>query len=536
MKATQAKKAASWKSVNGQPTPKPIDKPYNFPAPIRGWVLNENLATPSPASARVLDNWFPTTTGIRARGGARRYASLGSAVTSMFTYKAGATERMFAATASSVFDISSIVDPNAVPAAAFTGQTSGYYSTQPFGTAGGNFLYAVNGTDPARLFDGATWTQITGVSTPAITGVTTSLLSQVWSYANRLFFVEKNTLNAWYLPVDSIGGAAAKFSLAGVFQQGGSLLFGARWSLDAGNGLDDKCLFVTDKGEVAVYEGTNPASAADWRLAGLYTMRRPLGLNAYMQAGGDLLIATEAGLIPVSSAIKKDIAALELDAVSRAITPYWQQQAALITKPWEVLKLSLKNMMVVSQPKDGDSVGSVIVANLQTGAWARFTGWPATCMAEYGGVGYFGTDAGRVFIMEAGGSDDGTIYTCVYLGQHDTMGVGPVEKTLSQMRPTFRAGHAISYAISAKVDYDETLSAPPSSVANFTTSSWDSGVWDTAKWDDGTVTAVAPYWNAIGRSGFTIAPELQMSFGVTPTPLVELVGIDATFSTGTFVA
>lgn len=47
-------------------------------------------------------------------------------------------------------------------------------------------------------------------------------LNYVWVYKNRLFFVEKDSLNAWYLPVDSIGGAAEKFPLGGVFTRGGS--------------------------------------------------------------------------------------------------------------------------------------------------------------------------------------------------------------------------------------------------------------------------------------------------------------------------
>ncbi|TIR78102.1 MAG: hypothetical protein E5X19_32465, partial [Mesorhizobium sp.] len=75
-------------------------------------------------------------------------------------------------------------------------------------------------------------------------------LSFVWTYRSREFFIEKNTLTAWFLPVDAISGAASDFSLAGVFQKGGSLLCGGTWSLDAGDGVDDKCVFISTKGEV----------------------------------------------------------------------------------------------------------------------------------------------------------------------------------------------------------------------------------------------------------------------------------------------
>ena len=41
-----------------------------FPAPAGGWQTNKNLAMDGPMTARLLDNWFPTRTGIRCRGDA----------------------------------------------------------------------------------------------------------------------------------------------------------------------------------------------------------------------------------------------------------------------------------------------------------------------------------------------------------------------------------------------------------------------------------------------------------------------------------
>ncbi|MGK3946847.1 hypothetical protein ABK046_51840, partial [Streptomyces caeruleatus] len=68
--------------------------------------------------------------------------------------------------------------------------------------------------------------------------------------------------------------------------------------------------------------------------------------------------------------------------------------------------------MVVSQPDVIDLVGSCLVANLQTGAWSRFTGWKTRCLGVSRGKGYFGADDGCVYAMETGGSDNGSLYTC----------------------------------------------------------------------------------------------------------------------------
>lgn len=532
------KAAPAHKQPGGQPTQKPEAVPYRFPAPIRGWVLDENRAIAQPGGARVLDNWIPTTTGVRVRGGARKYATVHAteAVESLFSYKSGATEQFFAASQTVIAEITTVADPDVAPTPAVTGQTGGYYSVEQFGTAGGDYLYAVNGADRPLLYDGAAWTPIDAASTPAITGVTTSSLSHVWSFANRLFFIQENSLVAWYLPVDSIAGAANSFSLAGIFKKGGTLVFGAKWSMDAGDGLDDKCVFVSSEGEVAVYEGTNPGSAADWSKAGVYQITKPLGPNAYTSAGGDLLIATEVGMVPLSEAVRRDSAALELGAVSKAIAPYWQEQAqAISTLPWEIVKIPRKNIMVVSQPDVVASVGTCLVANLQTGAWSRITGWRTRSLGVFGDRGYFGDNDGQVFLMEAGGSDNGMPYTAVYVGQHEDLGAPAMQKTVTQMRPIFQAANPILPQLGALPDYDETIGSPPSSVPDFPLGIWDEGLWDVALWDSASVTVAQAQWVAIGVTGYVVAPVLQMTFGVTPAPRVELVAIDAAYHVGALV-
>jgi len=535
MRVRPGKMAPAHKSRGGEPTQKPMAHAFTFPAPIRGWVLNEGLSTPQPGGASILDNWICTTTGVRVRGGSAKYATLGAPVRSMFTYNS-TTETFFAATDGAIYNITTVADKDVVPTADVTGQTEGYYSTEQFGTAGGDYLYAVNGTDLAQLYDGSIWMQIDGTSTPAITGTPTSDLSHVWSFASRLFFVKKDSKVAYYLPVDSIGGAATAFSLAGIFKKGGSLLFGATWSLDAGDGLDDKCVFVSTEGEVAIYEGTNPGDAAAWRLAGVYNITRPLGPNATMQAGGDLLIATEAGMVPLSAAIRKDTAALSMAAVSAPIAPYWQAQIAhLGSRPWEVMKWPQRNVMIVSQPGPDTDEGTCLVANLQTGAWSRITGWVTRCMGYFDGYGHFGGPAGIVYRMGVGGNDNGLPYTCGYLGLFENMGAQGVQKTVAQMRAMFQSASPIDPQVRAQVDYDRVLSAPPNSVTDSPGAVWDTAIWDTAIWDGEPPSEVVSRWVSIGRTGHSVAPEVQLTFGVTRTPEVELVSIDTTFHVGAMV-
>ena len=510
-------------------TPKMQANPFNLPAPIKGWWLSSNLATPEPQTALVLDNWVCTTTGIRARGGKNLYATLDGPATSLFTYMSGATQKFFGATAADIFDLTSVADPEVTPTADVSAQTSGIYSTVQFGTAGGDFLIVANGTDDMLNFDGTTWT------TPTITGVASSSISAVWSFASRIFGVESGTLSAWYLPVDSIAGAATEFSLAGIFTKGGALLFGAKWSLDAGDGLDDKCVFVSTEGEIAIYEGTNPGSAVDWRKVGLYQMPKPMGRKAFIQAGGDLLIATDVGLIPISAAIKTDLGAIEGAAVSRPITPYWQRRTReLASAEWEMIKSAKANYMVVSQPDSVDP--SCLVIGLQTGAWSRFTGWDTQCLAYFDGRGYFGDSDGLVYQMEVGGSDNGALYTCDYLGQFEHFGAPGQQKTVLQARPVLLQSDISAPQLTFNVDYDQVLPPPPSSATSSVSSAWDSAEWDVDVWDSEDAAEVAAQWLAIGRTGYVAAPVLQVTYGVSPTPSLALVAIDVQFSVGAVVA
>jgi hypothetical protein len=513
------------------------------PAPTRGWVTNENLAAAQPGGALVLDNFFPTRKTLDMRGGTVKYATIGGTaltrVETLMTYSAGTTNKMFAANANMIYDVSAVLDPDADASAVVIGLSSGQFSWVPFSTSGGNFLVAVNGTDHEKLYDGATWSTITATSSPvAITGVATSALSAVWAYRERLFYIEKNTLTAWYLPVTAIGGAALDISLAGIFINGGSLLFGATWSLDAGDGIDDKCVFVSDRGEVAIFEGSNPSDANDWRLVGRYEFGRPLGKRAFIRAGGELMVATEVGLVPISAAIQRDKAALGLAAVSNAIEPDWLADVALRgTGQWEVIKWTKRGMGVVGLPVDSPVTPAYCyVVNLESGAWCKFTGWDVQCLAVFNNILYFGTSTGTVMQAEASGADDGAAYVCRCAWGFDHFGAPGQTKTVNMARMTFQASQAFAPQISVSTNYNIAFPTAPASVADADTYDvWDNALWDTAIWDARNPAAVTSKWVSIGRTGFSFAAQVQITSDTIAVPDAKLVAIDLMHEAGAVV-
>lgn len=501
-------------------------KPKGFLAPIRGWIQSESLALAEPAGASVLENFFPTTRGIRPRGGSLRHATIDDGVKSLMAWRSGGLLKLFASDADSIYDVTNPADPDVQPSADVTTLTSGDYSSTMFSTAGGDFLVAVNGTDKRQLYDGAAW-----AITPAITLVDSADLSYVWVFKNRLFFVEKDTMNAWCLAVDAIGGDAIQVSLSGVFQKGGSLLFGATWSVDAGDGLDDICMFVSTEGEVVGFAGSDPADPNDWRTIGRYDIGRPLGKDAHIRAGGDLIIATTDGMIPLSAALKKDPAALSLAAVTRNIEDEWKRQAVLrASASWCCVKWLARSMAIIGLPTVGPSEVCCLVVNLLTGAWAKYTGWNITSLVELGSLAYFGTPAtddtlGGVFIAEASGTDDGEAYFSTYVGLYENLGAHNT-KTVKMARTTWKYRKPFNAKISFSFNYSANLQAYPAAATHPSLDEWDVGLWDVAIWDSGTAEQVVTGWVSVAGEGFAVAPNVQITNSHNSPPEAELVSID----------
>ena len=504
-------------------------------APVRGLFLDQSPADPTLGTAEVLDNWIPTNRGVRVRGGLLKSATTGGdGVTCLFAYNHPTAAAIFAATQTAVYNISNL-NPDETAPVALPNMSSGYFSTAQIGTVGGEYLCAVNGADPAKLFDGGTWSDAAVTFEPATTGVTTSDFSAVWLYRNRLFFVEKDTANAWYLNVDSIGGTARSVSLAGVFQRGGALLFGATWSLDSGDGLDDKCVFISTSGEVAIYEGADPSSTTGWHQVGRYDVAKPLGINGIMHIGGDLLIATVEGIVPLSEVLQKDPAALSLSAVTRPIESLWTHQAQRATQPIELGKWSDRGLGVVALPE----ASFTLLVNLQTGGWCKATGWVATCVETFLGKAYIGRSDGYILAIDETGRDVEAPYTARYCGGFEDFGAADY-KNAQQMRCVFYASQDFHFKTGIAADFEAEVFEVSPDYTDLPRSEeyliWGSGLWGEKLWWSEAVVqpvkGITSQWIPVSGTGHVLAPQVQVTSGSSTKPNIELIRCDLSYEVG----
>lgn len=492
-----------------------VSAPATLPSPTKGWYVGANLADAPAGTAYILDNAFPQLDYVRMRRGCAAYATgmASAAVSTLIPYIGPTASKFFAFCNGSIFDVSS---GGAVGAAAVTGLNAGASLEYiQFTNSGGTWLIVVNGQDAAQLFDGTIW----GVA-PAITGLTGNKLSYVWSFKNRIYGVERGTLNAWYLPLDSIGGAATKFALTSIFRFGGSLLCGISWAISSNSGLYEVCAFVTSEGEVAIYDGADPTT---WGLKGLYKISKPLGQRCLLKAGGDLAIMTEDGIVPMSSVMTLDQIALQNKAVTAPIAPAWRQ--AVLDRAgksgWQIMTWPLESMAVVNLPKTSGSDRTQFIANARTGAWARYLGWDANCFAVYNNALYFGSSDGRVMQAETGGQDDGTNYTLTVFPSYTALQSKGVQKQVLMVRPRIQASFKLTPQVTIKLDYDTTKPLAPTGAAVTTAGAqWDIAKWDIDVWPQD-LTDVSQWIDAEGE-GVMISPVIQVTLSTTMTPDVRL--------------
>lgn len=484
------------------PANEAITRSYSHPSPYDGWNARGNLANMKPTEAIQMDNIFPGVQTVNLRNGCIDWATGAPAnIHSLLPYSGATTTKLFAATDANIYDVTA----SGAIGAASVACTNGYWKSVMMVTAGGNFLFAVNGADNAKLFNGAAW------SIPAITGVSSALWKYVAIHKKRIWGVEKNSMNLWYLPVESIAGAATQFPVGSLFKKGGTVTAIGAWTLDGGSGVDDYFVIVTSNGEIAVYQGTDPNSSATWALVGVYDVAQPVGDRPLIDYGGDLLYLSAVGLLPLSRLTQSTIVDRSSNIsfnIDGAFLDAAENYAA--NKGWQMLIHKAANLLIVNIPVATDVSSYQFVMNTITKAWCRFTNWNASCWTEFNGDVYFasGTKVSKGWV---GTTDAGMPITGVVAQAYSIFGSN-VQKQVVLSRPNFGFTGSASLLMALDADYQTfggqtVFSYTPAASGAF----WDAGLWDTGTWDAG-VSLFEPKWTTIpGDLGYVHSLRLQVT-------------------------
>lgn len=463
---------------------------YNLPAPTGGLNARDSYTDMDALDAIVLTNVFPEASYCAVRGGYAPWATgLGGPVRSLMTWN-GLTgvDKMFGAAGSSIWDASA----SGAASAVVTSLANVDFQWTNIKTAGGLYLIYVNGADPTGAYDGTTWT------TPAITGADSATFVNVCQFKERLWFAVEDSLDLYYLGLQSIAGAATVFPMGSVFRRGGYVIGLGTFSNDSGLGPDDYFVIITNNGEIAVYQGTDPSSATTWSLVGRFDVGMPLGRRATVRWNGDLGIITQDGMVSMQAALRFDRASIQRATITGKIQTLFSQYAAQYRTNfgWSPCIFPKARYLIVNVPQVANSTQIQLVMNTLTGSWCSFEGMNAGCWGVANDTLYFGGNDGIVYQAAVGGLDDGEPIDWQAQTAWQMPG-GAANKFFKMVRPVMVTGGSVQFNIGVYVDF--ALNAP----VGFPTSIPVSGAtWPmTWPWTWPVENVLVQDWQSVGAIG-----------------------------------
>ena len=503
-----------------------------FPAPLKGLTTRYTLNNQDPNTALILRNVFCRRYGVELRQGYRRWVTnVPGEVRSLMSYLpprgSGSTmaPKLWAgASDGNVYDATNQQAVAYVPpiAQAMSVQVNpGMFSWTNFSAAGANFLVVCAAGAGVWTYDSAGgWIN----RTAAITGAAAINFDFVMVWKHRLWFIELNSNIVHYLPVLSVQGAAASFDFGPLLVFGGDVAAMASWTLDAGDGVDDKLVIVGRGGDVLVYEGTDPSDPAAFHIAGRWAVGRvPVGRRFLSKYGGDLAIISPNGIERMSQLTAAR--GMNTPAGELGGTEDWVRYMESIARDvrqtyespfWQLVHVPGEQCLIVLTSHNAPQDALQYVYGTLSGGWSEFTNLPMLTLEAHDGEMYFGTKDGKVMHMFFGSSDDalpdGTVGAPI-MAQVQTSFVAMngdefhTKRPLMAM-PMFVASSAPS--VKAQINTDWSFQPVPGS-PSYNPSAlarWDAAKWDNAVWGGG-----GNFFNAwVGAEGLGTHCSLRMDF------------------------
>lgn len=426
-------------------------------------------------------------------------------VETLAVWQGPSSSKMFAAAGGAIWDVTSTA------AATFsrTGGASDRWQWWMHTTSAGSYLFMVNGSDAPLHYNGTSWTA------PTITGITASDAVTGITHKKRIWLVLNNSTKAAYLGTEAVAGSATTFEFGSLFTRGGYLLALATWTRDGGSGADDYLVAISSRGQVAIYQGTDPASADTWSLVGVFDVPTPIGRRCFARFGADVLLVTLEGVFPLSQLLAVDQSQSQRKAVTETISQAFNTQALSYASNfgWEVCVYPKGTRLVVNVPTVEGSRAVQYVMNTLTGAWCEYDSHNANAWVVYNDSLYFAGNDGDVYRADTGSADIDQPITAVGQTAYSAFGSAAL-KRFSMIKPLIIASGTNRPALGVSIDFTETQTLSTATSATSTAgASWDSATWDTSSW--GGADVQVSDWSTITALGVFASLKFQAQTGVT---------------------
>lgn len=471
---------------------------YSFPACTGGINALDPLIRMPDLDCIYTDNLMPSEYGLRLRKGYSQWATgVTGAVRTIIPFEGQAasagSDKLFCVSENGIWDVTLFNDTSPAQVVTFftTGPESGYgVFTEFTNDASERYLmYADAQNGLHRYQENGVW------DVPPITSedgnFNVAKVAFVVSWKNRLWFVEQDSGDAWYLPPDAIQGVVTKFTFGSKFTHGGELMGLWNWTVDGGDGIDDFLVAVSRGGDVLVYHGTDPI-LPDFGLRGSYFIGEvPESRRLGVSHGGELYLLSTYGITSIRDLLQghePGHAGSPSAKISRALRAEVQEGKDEFN--WSLHIHPADGFLQIVTPFDQQGNAFQYCQNLLTKGWGRWQGVPLNCAETWNGEYYFGTLDGEVFIYDGtldGTLLDGTVGEPVNFEILTTFQAPENHATYKRVgiiRPIGIAAGTASINVKAVYDYkiETRLQAPPPLGAS-EGSEWDDAKWDEDVWD-----------------------------------------------------
>lgn len=374
---------------------------------------------------------------------------------------------------------------------------SSYWNGINFQNTAGSFYLTCDEHGGYAYYNGAAWTTPTiGTGAGQISGVDPKTFAYVTSFKKRLWFVQEGTTTAWYLPVEQLVGAATRFDFGTQFDHGGKLVLLVSWTVDGGNGPEDRLVAFGSQGDVVIYSGSDPDDATNFNLVGTwYVGPLPAGRRQVNVSGSDIMILSQMGCTPMSKLLESTSmgaqytkhATYMIDPlVARLMRDYSEHNG------WSIVDLPKEELVLIRLPTEAGSVfgGSFLCYKTTTNSWQFLSALPYTSMVNVDALAYAGTLDGRVVRAFDGPLDNvllgktvGDGIVCQVVPAYSDMKSPGMSKTVPMVRPFFLGTAIPSVKVTVLTNYSgprqtSLPTIPPAGEG----AKWNEGIWNLSRW------------------------------------------------------
>lgn len=447
---------------------------FSLPLPALGLNAKDAINNMDMRFALALNNLVPKQHYLELRKGYKLFVPFQARPSFLAAYEYGLNNCLICALQGDIYRINEDATQIKLNETRFN-----YDAWQSVNYKGRMFLS--NGQDEVQVFDGETLQRADfSAAENYQSSFASSKLSSGVLHANRLFFIEKNSLVFWYAKnAGQIAGEFEPFDLSQIAKFGGKLVAAVNLSPLAQEGLVG---FLTSNGEFIVYGGDNPADLNSWALKARIKLPRPLGPNCFEEFHGEIAYLSQEGYFLLSQ-LMATAATNKAVAINDKINPLLRQYSQIFdNEGWQIKHFEKEALLIINIPARGGSVQHVL--NSESGAWCSFSGIDAQSFCSLKDNFYFAGTAKNgqngIFIFADIFNDAGEQIAWEWKTPYTNFN-NPLVKALLESNVLLKASSNFVFDLTASVDFVPEVNIYRGG-SREEAPQWDLALWDIAKW------------------------------------------------------